>query len=196
MMENARVPWQSGRWLNPPVEVHIDGAELVVTAAEGTDFWRTTSYGFIHDNGHALLSDLADRTAVEVAFLADYDHQFDQAGVLVRADETAWVKAGVEVSDGEHQVGAVVTRDVSDWSVAPVPEWSGREVRIRVSRTGDALTIRARAGDETWRLIRVAPVPTGGPVLAGPHCCAPLRTGLQVRFTDWQAGPADASLHP
>ena len=59
---------------------------------------------------------------IEVSFILDYDQQFDQAGVLVRASETAWVKAGVEISDGVAQVGAVVTHAASDWSVAPVPE--------------------------------------------------------------------------
>jgi hypothetical protein len=38
----------------------------------------------------------------------------------------------------------VVTREVSDWSVAPVADWAGRDVHLRVSRQGDALTVRAR----------------------------------------------------
>ena len=61
--------------------------------------------------------------------MLDYDQQFDQAGVLVRASETAWVKAGVEISDGVAQVGAVVTHTTSDWSVAPVSSWSGSRSR-------------------------------------------------------------------
>lgn len=124
------------------------------------------------------------------------DQQFDEAGLLVRSSETAWVKAGVEVCEGLLQLGAVVTRDVSDWSVAPVPDWAGQEVRVRASRRGDAVTIRARAGAEPWRLVRLAPLPLGEPVLAGAYCCAPQRPALQVRFTTWQVGPADVALHP
>ena len=95
--------------------------------------------------------------AVEVSFLVDFAEQFDQAGVLVRAGRRHWVKAGVEVSDGAAQVGAVATREVSDWSVAPVPRWSGSVVTVRASRDGDALTVRARAGGP-WQLVRVAPI--------------------------------------
>ena len=143
-----RTGWGHHGWLNPPPHVARDGDDLLVTAAEGSDFWRTTSYGFVHDTGHALLTDFPDRTAAEVTFVADFSAQFDQAGLLVRADAEQWVKAGVELSDGVLQLGAVVTRGVSDWSVAPVPEWLGQTVTVRASREGDALTVRARSGDE------------------------------------------------
>jgi regulation of enolase protein 1 (concanavalin A-like superfamily) len=188
------VAWAGGSWLNPPPAARVEGSSLLVTAAEGSDFWRTTSYGFIHDDGHALLVDFPDRTAIEVSFLLDYDAQFDQAGVLVRGDERSWVKAGVEVSDGIPQVGAVVTREVSDWSVAPVADWVGREVTIRASRDGDALTIRARA-DGAWQLVRLVPLASGVDWRAGPFCCAPTRDGLEVQFKRFATGPADAALH-
>lgn len=90
----------TGDWLNPPPSVRDDGSALLVTAAAGSDFWRTTSYGYDRDSGHALLSPFGPEAAVEVSFLADYDHQFDQAGLLVRLDETTWIKAGAEYCDG------------------------------------------------------------------------------------------------
>jgi regulation of enolase protein 1 (concanavalin A-like superfamily) len=159
-----------------------------------SDLWRITSYGFVHDDGHGLLVDLPDGRAVEVSFVADFDQQFDQAGVLLRADERHWVKSGVEYADGAPQVGAVVTIEVSDWSMAPVPQWHGREVTVRASRSGDAVTIRARA-DGPWQLVRLAPLdPTLG-WKAGPFTCAPTSAGLVVRFTRFAIGPADISLH-
>ena len=68
-----------------------------------------------------VLADLfegAGLTAVEVSFVASYDETFDQAGLLVRVDPTTWVQAGVEISDGVPQLGAVATRGFSDWSMA------------------------------------------------------------------------------
>jgi regulation of enolase protein 1 (concanavalin A-like superfamily) len=195
-MSIEHVDWSSGAWLHPPVSVAPGpGGGLVVEPAEGSDLWRHTSYGFVHDDAPALLAPFPAGTAVEVTFHLDYGEQFDQAGVLVRVDERTWVKAGVEISDGHPQLGAVVTREVSDWSVAPVPEWTGREVTVRVSRAGDALTVRARAGAEPWRLVRLAPLPPDVVASAGPYCCSPTRGGLRVRFTDWRRGPADAALH-
>ncbi|MFV0429291.1 MAG: DUF1349 domain-containing protein [Arachnia sp.] len=183
-------------WTTPPTSARLEDDVLTVEAHQGSDAWRTTSYGFIHDNAHALLAPLADQGSVEVDFLLDYAEQFDQAGLFVRGDAQNWIKAGVEVSDGAPQLGAVVTRGVSDWSVAPVPEWRGRIVTVRASRDGDAVTIRARAGDEPWRLVRLAPIDPAATLEAGLFCCAPTRAGLRVRFTGLRFGPADASLHP
>lgn len=188
--------WDHGTWHNPPLHTDYDEQGLKVTAIEGSDAWRHTSYGFVHDSAHALLAPLPASGAMEVSFLVDFTEQFDQAGIFLRASEKVWIKAGVEVSDGIPQLGAVVTHGVSDWSVAPVPEWSSREVTVRLSRTGDAVTIRARVGEEPFRLVRVAPLDPDAQASAGPFCAAPTRPGLAVTFTSWVENDSDASLHP
>lgn len=189
------VGWDTGDWLNAPPAVRVEADELVVTTAAESDFWRTTSYGFVHDTGHALLVPFADGTAVEVGFVADFTQLYDQAGVLVRVDPTTWLKAGIELTDGELHVGAVVTNGVSDWSMAPVPDWAGRVVTVRVSRSSDALTVRARVEREPWRMIRLAPFPPDAEAGAGPLCCSPTHADLRVRFTRFAVGDADAQLH-
>ncbi|MFQ1002840.1 DUF1349 domain-containing protein [Modestobacter sp. SSW1-42] len=193
--DDAVQPWSAGTWTATPADVREEDGDLLVTAVEGSDAWRHTSYGFVHDSAHALLAPLADPGAVEVTFDLDYGQQFDQAGLVLRADAETWVKAGVEFADGAPSVGAVVTLGRSDWSVAPVPQWAGRRVTVRASRSGDAVTVRARADDEPFQLVRVAAFPAGTPVAAGPYCCAPTRAGLVVRFRRWATGPADAALH-
>lgn len=188
-------PWEQGQWLNPPVSATPDGAELHVRSARGSDFWQRTSYGFRRDSGHALLRPLTTGGAVEVCFVADFSGVFEQAGVLVRVDDRSWVKAGVEFSDGVLQLSAVVTRDASDWSTAPVPTWHGREVTVRASWSGAALTVRARVDREPWQLVRLAPFADSPTAQAGPYCCSPDTDGLVVRFTDWREDSADAALH-
>jgi regulation of enolase protein 1 (concanavalin A-like superfamily) len=189
------IDWADGRWTTAPVASVESADGLVATAAEGSDAWRVTSYGFVHDTEHALVAPLAQERAVEVAFSADFAGQFDQAGVFVRAAEDTWIKAGVEFADGVLGVGAVVTNGVSDWSIAPVPEWSGHRIVVRVSREGDAVTVRARRHDERFRLVRVAPFPADAIVEAGPFLCAPTRAGLDVTFHAWTETAADPSLH-
>ncbi|WP_431277691.1 DUF1349 domain-containing protein [Leifsonia poae] len=191
----TRVAWESGHWTTEPVSSEVDGDALVVTAAEGTDAWRTTAYGFIHDTEHALLAPFAVGAAVEVAFTGDFSGDFDQAGAFIRTDDENWIKPGVEFSDGLLQLGAVVTRGVSDWSVAPVPHWAGRRITVRASRSGDAVAIRARVDDEPFALIRLAPLDPDAQVEAGPFLCAPSRAGLTVRFESWTVTEADGSLH-
>lgn len=189
------VDWNSGTWTTEPAHVEVADDGMRVTAVEGSDAWRVTSYGFIHDTEHALLTPFNQDTAMEVSFLLDFSAQFDQAGIFVKVDNSTWIKAGVERSDGEDSIGAVVTRGFSDWSLSPVPGWHGQLVTIRASRSGDALVVRARVGDQPWRLVRVAPLDPDAAVTAGPLCCSPSRGDLTVHFTAWRTGPADVSLH-
>ncbi|HMO10056.1 MAG TPA: DUF1349 domain-containing protein [Actinotalea sp.] len=194
-MTTTAVPWRAGTWTAPPAAVHEAGTDLLVTCAEGSDAWRHTGYGFVHENAHALVAPLAVGEAVEVDVDVAFGEQFDQAGVMIRADEQTWVKAGIEHADGVDQLGAVVTLGRSDWSVGPVPDWAGRTATVRLSRGADAVTVRARVAGEPWRLVRLAPFPSDLDAAAGPFCCAPSRAGLTVRFRAWRVGPADAALH-
>lgn len=191
-------PWDGGRWTRDPVAVHSDEDGIVVEAAEGSDFWRTTHYGFVHDDGHALLAPWPTDAAVEVSFdTSTLTGLYDQAGLMLHVGDEHWVKAGIEVNDGVPHVGAVVTNRVSDWSLAAVPDWAGQVVTVRASRSGvdgDAVTLRARAGEGEWRTIRVAPFDADA-ATAGPFVCAPMRAGLEVRFTRWAFVAADVDLH-
>jgi regulation of enolase protein 1 (concanavalin A-like superfamily) len=189
------VPWKSGAWTALPAAAEESAGRLRVTAAEGSDAWRHTGYGFVHDNAHALLEDWGRGQAVEVAFVAAFEAQFDQAGLMIRVDAERWIKAGVEFADGAPQLGAVVTDGKSDWSAAPVPDWAGREVTIRATRLADAVVVRARAGEEPWRLVRLAPLDPDVEVKAGPYCCAPSRAEFTVEFTGWRLTEPDADLH-
>ncbi len=190
------IAWTEGIWTTEPAHFELADDGMRVTAIEKSDAWRVTSYGFIHDTEHALLAPFEQDTAMGVSFHLDFSAQFDQAGIFVRVDDTTWIKAGIEWSDGEESLGAVVTRGVSDWSLSPVPGWDGRHVTVRASRSGNALTVRARVDYEPWRLVRVAPLDSEAIVTAGPFCCAPSRDNLTVHFTSWRTAAPDESLHP
>lgn len=195
MPDTHIIPWSDGTWTHAPHQVENETTHLAVTALEGSDAWRHTAYGFVHDTEHALLAPLAVGDAMEVSFRAPWEGQFDQAGVFVRVDDEHWVKAGVEFADGHLGLGAVVTALRSDWSVGYVDDWLDSEITVRVSRWTDALVIRARADRGEWRLVRVAPFDGDAEAAAGPLLAAPTRSGLTVRFTRWERSPADVDLH-
>ncbi|MEN0023997.1 MAG: DUF1349 domain-containing protein [Microbacterium sp.] len=195
MPDSVIVPWSQGTWTTAPAAIHSSDDRLDVTAAEGSDAWRHTAYGFVHDTEHALLAPLGVGEAVEVSFRAPWSGQFDQAGVFVRADDEHWVKAGVEYADGHLGLGAVVTAIRSDWSVGHVDDWLDSEITVRVSRWADAVIVRARADDGPWRLVRVAPFDGAATASAGPFLAAPTRAGLTVTFTRWTRSAADDALH-
>lgn len=191
------IAWDAMTWVNEPPAAGFDGDELVVTTGRDTDFWHKTAYGFVHDDGHFLGASLPAEAALEVTFAADFEAQFDQAGLMLRAAPETWLKAGVELSDGQRFASVVATPGMSDWSVAPLPEHAtGQALTFRASRKGDAVTVRYRVADEqAWRLLRVAYFPPGVAVLGGPMCCSPTREGLSVRFGPVRVGAPDAQLH-
>ncbi len=190
-----KIEWADGTWLNAPPSAEASGTALIVTTADQSDFWNRTGYGFVHDNGHALLRDFPAHTAMEVEFSAAWTHEFDQAGLFLYADPEHWVKAGVEFADGVLGLGAVVTDGMSDWSIGHVPEWMSARIRVRVSRTEDAITVRARAGNEPWRLVRLAPIDSTLTWSAGPLAASATRSGLRVTFHTWETSSPDESLH-
>ena len=188
------ISWAEGSWTREPISATETDSRLLVEAAEGSDWWRNTSYHFVHNDGHALLKDFPDKSAMEVSFTLNYSGNFDQCGIFIRGNDLNWIKAGVEFSDGSPQIGAVVTIGNSDWSSAPCPEWFGHEVTLRVSRDDNAITIRAKT-DGSFHLVRVAPLDSKLSWQAGPYICAPSRSGLVGEFISWRQGSADTSLH-
>jgi regulation of enolase protein 1 (concanavalin A-like superfamily) len=194
---NRRIQaWCDGRWSTQPVATREEGEQLVIEAAQGSDFWEKTLYGFQRTSGHALLAPWDTQRAVEVSFeLRGFDQLYDQAGLMLWGAQQQWIKAGIELNDGVLSIGAVVTDGHSDWSLAPVPEWNGSVVTIRASRSKGAVIIRATATGQPWRTIRVARFEPEGPAQAGPFACAPERAGLEVRFTRWSLTEPDAELH-
>jgi uncharacterized protein len=195
-MTERSIPWSQGTWQTPPRTLREVGGQLLVEAAEGSDYWEKTLYGFQHRSGHALLAAWEDRDGVEVSFsLRGFSQLYDQAGLMLWHGATDWIKAGVEVSDGVLHVGAVVTNGFSDWSLAPVPEWKDSTVTMRASRASDAVIIRARAHDGPWRTLRVARFSHEQGKQAGPFVCAPTRAGFNVTFTRWAHTAPDLDLH-
>jgi len=154
---------------------------LAVTAGAKTDFWRTTHYGFVRDNGHLRFQRWEGDFVAEVTVAGDYREQYDQAGLMVRLDERVWLKCGVEFVDGVQQASAVITRDHSDWSVAPLPG-NPRSLRLRVERTGPDIEVRYAFDGRRFELLRLARL-TGAPtLLLGPMCAAPEGAGFRATF--------------
>jgi regulation of enolase protein 1 (concanavalin A-like superfamily) len=165
------------RWLNEPARWFGDLDGLTVAAEAGTDFWRTTHYGYVRDSGHFAYEELESEIALR--FRGEWAAQYDQAGLMLRVDDENWIKAGIERADGREWLSVVVTRGLSDWSQQPAPPpdadgwWT-----VRAVREGDA--VQLLAGDEP---IRLAPLAADATVLAGPMCAAPEGPGFTAHFT-------------
>lgn len=179
---------QDWQWLNPPEQAE-GGQGLTITTSPDTDFWQKTHYGFVRDTGHALVRKVTGGFTATTSFAGEYTHLYDQAGLLLRIDESNWIKTGVEYVDGEQLLSVVVTREVSDWSVLPLPE-STEKVTIAAERAGDTVTVRYGVnGAAPDRMVRLAYFPPDPPLFAGVMAASPQGPGFTVRFDTFTFAP-------
>jgi regulation of enolase protein 1 (concanavalin A-like superfamily) len=171
------------QWLNEPVSWQRAGDLLKVSVDPGTDFWRETGYGYIHDNGHIYGEVITGDLDVSVRVRADFTSPFDQAGVIFQVDEATWLKTGLEQFEGRPRLSTVLTLGQSSWTVSDLPE-GVEEVTLRASRRGDAVEIRYSVDGATAELAALVYLPPGGDVLAGIMCAAPEGQGFTVTFRD------------
>lgn len=178
-----------GSWLNAPEKFTRDEAQLRVTTDANTDFWRTTSYGFIRDSGHFFGTHIDGAFTAQLHVAAQYSALYDQAGMMVRIDAQHWIKCGVEFSDGQLLLSTVLTLDKSDWAVSLAPAMpNGFWLRVTVEK--GVIRVQYSTDGLRWPLLRLAPFPEAGHYLVGPMCCTPERGGLEVVFSQFSLGPA------
>jgi uncharacterized protein len=174
---------RSVQWLNEPVHWRAAGGVLTVTADPGTDFWRTTHYGYVRDSGHLYGELLEGDFDLSVRIRGDYSQQYDQAGAMVRVDDRRWLKTGVEYVDDGMRMSTVITLDHSSWAVADLPAGT-TELSLSLARRGDAVEVRFGIDGGDMHLAALAYLPPGEAVLAGPMCAAPEGDGFEVSFHD------------
>src|SRR4051812_37263874 len=96
-------------WLNPPPESRVEDGRLICRSGGETDFWQGTYYGFHRDSGHFLHRPRQGVFPGEVPFPGHYEALYDQAGLMLRADDKHWIKCGIEFTDGARHFSTVVT---------------------------------------------------------------------------------------
>jgi len=184
-----------GQWLNPPEDWSLDGSGLTLSTNAKTDFWSNTFYGFRRDSGHFWHSQVTGDFTARIVFEGDYQHLYDQAGMMLRIDGRNWIKFGIEHSDGHTNFSMVVTRENSDWSVVAQPAVSGPQT-VRLTRLDTAVIAHFKRADGEWQLMRVADFPAVAAADIGVMACSPERAGFRARFTEFSiCKPIEKPLH-
>src|SRR5215470_16965442 len=186
-------------WLNEPANWQRTGDVLTVSVDPSTDFWRETGYGYIRDSGHVYGEVLAGDLDVSVRIRGVLAAQYDQAGVMLRADEQTWLKTGIEFFEGRPRLSTVLTLGRSSWMVTDLPAGLD-DILLRVSRRGDAVEVRYLIGEGQAELAALVYMPPDAHVLAGVMAAAPEGPGFRISFhdlhvteRDWSAEAGDAA---
>jgi regulation of enolase protein 1 (concanavalin A-like superfamily) len=172
-------------WYNKPAKVNIKDGVLNFTVGPATDYWRITHYGFIRDNGPFYYREHAGNFEASVKITGAYRELFHQAGLMIRIDNKNWIKTGIEFVDGVQNVSAVVTREVSDWSVVPRHD-SPKSVWLKLLRKGDYVQISYSFDGRKFDMLRLAYFPAKQKAKIGLVAAAPGKQSFDVKFEDFK----------
>ena len=176
-------------WFNEP-KVHKFGDGLELHTEENTDFWQRTHYGFQRDNGHCLLTKLRADFTVQTHVEFQPRAQYDQCGLLIRADAETWIKASTEYEDADlSRLGSVVTNlGYSDWATQDIAS-SHREAWYRISRNDSDFLLEHSFDGASWKQMRISHLHEIGEQLeVGLYACSPVGEGFSCRFTQLRIG--------
>jgi len=175
------------RWLNEPPAWSQDAGTIRLTTAPDTDFWRTTHYGFVRDTGHFRYERVTGDFTARVRIEGAYRDQYDQAGLMVRLDAATWMKCGIEYVDGRQWASAVVTRELSDWSVVALdPE--PPSLWIEVKRTAEAIQV-SFGEQHPDCLLRLGALTGEDALEVGIMAASPDGTGFEVALYGFEVEP-------
>ena len=171
-------------WHKEPSIWSIKQQQLQIYSDAPTDFWQRTHYGFRVDNGHFLGAEFGGDFTLETSVHCDFQHQYDQAGLMIRVSDQGWIKAAVEYEPDEpNKLGVVVTNHgYSDWSTQDVDDtFTSYKLRIIRKDSDDQVSwFNVAAGG--WVQMRLLHLFDRPVVQAGIYCCSPKEAGFSARF--------------
>lgn len=194
MTNTPSSPWSDMDWTAPPRHWEIEpNGVLFAKSGLRTDFWQKTFYGFERDDGHALLTQRKGDFTATLSVKGEYNELYDQAGLMIRLSPSAWIKFGIELTDGETHLSVVVTNGASDWSAQPIKLIDS--VSLRATRLGSSVLLQYGSNELGWQMARLAPF-MENEVGVGPYLCSPEREGFEARFRDFSiTDPQVRELH-
>jgi len=172
------------KWLNEPKKWNGNAHKLTVTVDPGTDYWRVTHYGFIRDSGPFYYQEATGNFEATVKVTGSYHELFHQAGLMVRIDNKNWIKTGIEYVNGVQNVSAVVTREVSDWSVVPRND-SPKSIWLKLLRKGDYVQVEYSFDNKAFKMLRLAYFPPNVKAQIGVVAAAPGKKSFPVVFENF-----------
>jgi len=173
-------------WYNEPDSWSQESEHLTIQVTPKTDYWRQTHYGFTVDDGPFYFQNIGGEFEMTVTIQGEYKSRFDQMGLMLRIDQTNWIKFGVEYLENHINISAVVTRDKSDWSMIKLQNIPS-EVELKMIRRIDAVELLYRINSQSeYSLMRLAYFPEINPVKVGMMAASPDGEGFKAVFNNFK----------
>ena len=174
------------RWVREPKQYTVTDEKIEIVTEPYTDLWQRTYYHFRNDNAPVLQMETKEKF-FSFTVKTDFDSvgRFDQCGVAVYLDSDNWLKASVEVENGQFQhLGCVVTNNgYSDWSTQEIAA-DVKTMWYRLSRREDDYCVECSMDGQRWQQLRVCHLwQGGGTIRFGIYACSPENSSFQAAFT-------------
>lgn len=173
------------QWLNEPPYWLEEGERITIRSAPGTDFWRVTAQNSIKENAHFYYECWQGNFQADVKISGAYTGIWDQAGLMLRANEKHWIKCSGEYFDGQQHACVVVTHIYSDWSIVELPA-GNRELFLRLTRQGTTIAVSYSLDRQHYPLLRLAYLAPVEPIEVGLYSASPEGPGFLATYESFQ----------
>lgn len=172
-------------WYNEPENVRFNDMGMVVCSRPKTDFWQSTHHNFHKDNGHFFFTRSSKDFTITLQWYFDQAFRFDQCGLMLRADERNWFKAGLmsELETAPKLGSSLTNFGYSDWAVLDL-EPPLHNIWYRLRRNGGDYIAYYSLDGENFRQLRLFHLMNDNPeVKIGAYACSPQRSGFECVLT-------------
>jgi len=146
-------------WSNKPKKVMVKGTQISFKVTAKSDCWRKTRHSFVMDNAPYHWHKVSGDFEVMVKVSGELKDSYDKAGLQVRFDEENWIMSGMEIYNGMPHHSTCVTKDFTDWSLAPLPKGSEKSgIWFCLKRMGNIIESYYSIDCQNWVMTRQAAI--------------------------------------
>jgi hypothetical protein len=170
-------------WENAPVNFSQSQNSITITAGPKTDMFRDPNVTYNTDNAPKLLFSPDADFVLTCSIHHTFSNKWDGGALVLKWDSLNWVKFCFEKDyTGAHRVVSVVTRGISDDCNSA--EVKGEQVRYKIAKADNVITLYYAVNDGNWFLIRHFQVDLNKPVRLGFLAQSPTGNLCTVKFSD------------
>jgi regulation of enolase protein 1 (concanavalin A-like superfamily) len=119
---------------------------------------------------------------VLVKIKGSFKTSYDKAGILIREDERNWVMSGLEFFNKRINHSSCITRGISDWSLAPLPDEAKDGIWIAIKRHDNKVECFYSYDLKEWIQTRQGLFPTTATLKVGIVAACPMGEPFKVVF--------------
>lgn len=184
-------------WINKPLHTLVSKSKVIMETEPYTNIWSETYYHVTQNNPHALVLPIER----DFTFVARVDYKFnkkyDQAGLIIYANDDNWFKTGVEYTDkcNSYVFTTITYHGFSDLSTRETAS-DLHYMYFRCSHHNEDFKVEHSYDGKHYKQIRVFHLKNRtGQFKVGVYACSPRDSAFEVTFSELQLGDNEWKEH-